>query len=146
MGKVWILGVLYAIYLIHEVYIWFPSADSLPSATTEQLINAGWIAPFPFSSQLVSVQYYIFMSCKYLIWVLFMLIIYALLPEERQVMKMFLAFQVLEFFEYHLTYNEPLSQLYILNYPVGINITTIKVVVMFVPVSTKIIASWNPGK
>lgn len=133
MDKRWLIVVIFVTYLIHEVWVLIPASDAV-------------FKFFPFSDQAVSAQYYVFMSCKYLILVLFMVVIYQLYEEERQIMRWFVAFQVLEFFEYHLTYNEPVFHINILNFPVGINITNIKVVVMFVLVSSKIIREWNLGK
>jgi hypothetical protein len=60
-------------------------------------------------------------------------------------MKWFLIFQVFELIEYFLTYNKPLYFVPVPGEDIGINITNIKIVVMFVLIIKKYF-TWNPGK
>ena len=74
-----------------------------------------------------------------------MAIIYAMYPEARDVMIWFVAFQFLELIEYILTYNKAIYRLSILGLNIGINITNIKAVVMFILVTKKVL-TWNHGR
>lgn len=133
MWQRWLLVILFATYLIHEAWTLFPDSSAV-------------FKMFPFSDQVISKQYYVFLVSQYVIWIIVFGVIYVLIEEGlRDVVKWFLVFQCLELIEFFLTYNEPLLRVKIINIPVGINITNIKVVVMFVLVTSKVI-TWNPGK
>lgn len=129
----WLLVVLFATYLLHELWTLWPKSE------TEY-------AAFPLKPDiLITRQTYIHMLCKYAIWVIMMAIIYAMYPEARDVMIWFVAFQFLELIEYILTYNKAIYRLSILGLNIGINITNIKAVVMFILVTKKVL-TWNHGR
>lgn len=128
----WLLAAMYLTYLIHEVWTLFPGQQ-------------GMLQPFPFSDQEVSLQYYIFGASEYLIWVIWAAVVHALFTDAREVTKWFLIFQIAEFFEYFLTYNEALFFVPNPIIKVGINITTIKIVTMFLLVTKKAF-QWKLGK
>lgn len=120
-------------YLIHEAYSLFPEDDSV-------------YTPFIFNpTQEVSFQYFVFGACEYLIWVVVFAVIHVLFVEARDVTLWFLIFQSLEVVEYFLTYNEAMIHLPVPGEDIGINITNIKIVVMFILVTKKYF-TWNPGK
>jgi hypothetical protein len=103
------------------------------------------VQPFLFVDQVVSQQYFIFGASEYLIWVIWAAVVHVLFVEARDVTKWFLIFQSLVVVEYFLTYNEPLLFIPIPGDRIGINITNIKIVVMFILVFKKCFL-WNRGK
>lgn len=125
-----LIVLVFLTYLIHEAWTLLPYGGEL-------------LTPFPFSAQQITFQSYIFGACNYAIWLILMIVIYQLFVGYEDVMKWFVIFQVIEFFEYFLTYNEPVFRIENPIIPVGINITTIKIVAMFFLVLRKI---WNPGR
>lgn len=131
---IWIVGILYLTWLLHESYLLVPKSDVL-------------YQPFPFSEQLVSKQYYVFGACGYAISLILVSIIRELLPEARKIMTLFVTFQFLELIEYFLTYNREFFSTQILTSPVefsiGINITTMKIAVMTVVLFREL---WTSGK
>jgi hypothetical protein len=146
IGLPWVgslLVLVFMTYLIHDA--WTLLSDN------------SMLAPFPFSDQEITRTSYWFAACGYLIWVILFYVIYELFTGYRDVMKWFLAFQILEFFEYFLTYNEPLvflpnpinpvanlfSREPVTLEAIGINITSIKIVTMFFVVLRKL---WISGK
>jgi hypothetical protein len=143
MDRRYLLVLVFLTYLIHEAW-------------TLSDVN-GTFTPFPLSDQSVYLYEYIFLASGHLIWVILILVIYELFTGYEDVMIWFLAFQILEFFEYFLTYNEPLIFLPNPINPVanlfspepvtleaiGINITSIKIVTMFFVVLRKL---WINGK
>jgi hypothetical protein len=132
MVRIWLLVALYTTYLIHEAW-------TLPIFTDRM------VQPFLFVDQVVSQQYFIFGASEYLIWVIWAAVVHVLFVEARDVTKWFLIFQSLEVVEYFLTYNEPLLFIPIPGDRIGINITNIKIVVMFILVFKKCFL-WNRGK
>jgi hypothetical protein len=126
MDKRWLLVALYLTYLLHEAWTLLPNSFVL-------------YKPFPFSEQEISMQSYIFGACQYGIWIICMVIIWELFEGYQDIMVWFVGFQVLEFFEYFLTYNEPLFFIPNPIIKVGINITTIKIVTMFLLVLKKLL-------
>jgi hypothetical protein len=130
----WILVILFATYLLHEAFTLFPQSE------VEYRL-------FPFNQeQLITVRFWVYLACKYAVLTILMAIIYQLSDSHKDILKMFVVFQFLELIEYFLTYNKSLFHIPVLTLKVGINITNIKVVTMFVLVSTKIITTWKPGK
>jgi hypothetical protein len=125
MWRIWLTLVLFATYLIREVWQFFPASEA------EYYM-------FPFSEQAISKQYYVYLVCQYFNWVLVFLVIYLLFDEARDLMIWFLAFQVLELIEFFLTYNEARFHIRLLNYPVGINITNIRAITMSILVPLKL--------
>lgn len=132
MARFWLLVALLTTYLIHEAWTLWPESTDL-------------ISPYLFSDQQVTRQYFVFGASEYFIWVVWALVVHALFTEARDVTKWFVIFQTLEFFEYFLTYNEPLYFIPIPGEDIGINITNIKIVVMFALVVKKFF-TWNRGK
>jgi hypothetical protein len=131
----WIVIILYLTWLLHESYLLVPKSDEV-------------YQPYPYSEQWVSKQYYVFGACGYAISLILVAIIRELLPEARKIMTLFVAFQFLELIEYFLTYNREFFSTQILTSPVelslGINITNIKVGVMFVVLSKEFL--WTSGR
>ena len=89
-------------------------------------------------------QYFVFGASEYAIWLILMAVIYHLFTAAREFMIWFVIFQALELLEYFISYNEPWGFIPLPGKDLGINITNIKMVVMFVVVTKHIL--WNPGK
>jgi hypothetical protein len=132
MARWWLLVALITTYLIHELWTLFPEGTEL-------------ISPFPFSDQQVTRQYFVFGASEYIIWVVWASVVHILFVEARDVTRWFVIFQSLEVVEYFLTYNEPLYFMPVPGEDIGINITNIKIVTMFVLVVNKFF-TWNLGK
>lgn len=130
MDKRVILVLIFLTYLLHEAWTLLPDSTRL-------------YTPFPYSDQEISLASYIYMASGYAIWLILMVVIYQLFEGYEDVMKWFVIFQIIEFCEYFLTYNEPVFFLPTPISPVGINITSIKIVAMFLLVLKKL---WNLGK
>lgn len=131
----WIIVILYFTWLLHEFYLWVPKSDVLYSL-------------YPFSDQKVTKQYYVFGACGYAISLILVAIIRKLLPEGRKIMTLFVVFQFLELIEYFITYNREFFSTQILTSPVeisvGINITNIKIVVLFIIIAKEFL--WTNGR
>lgn len=132
MASKWLLFVVFSTYLIHEAW-------TLPFFNSTAVIQ-----PFVLSNQEVTMQYFVFGASEYAIWLILMAVIYHLFTAAREVMIWFVIFQALELLEYFISYNEPWGFIPLPGKDLGINITNIKMVVMFVVVTKHIL--WNPGK
>lgn len=131
----WIVVILWLTWLMHEVYIFVPKSDEV-------------YQPYPFSDQWVSKQYFVFGACNYAIALILVAIIrFLLLPEARKIMTLFVWFQFLELIEYFLTYNREFFKTEFMTEPieltVGLNITSIKIVTMFLLIGKEL---WTSGK
>jgi hypothetical protein len=112
------------------------------------------VQPYLFSQQKVSREYYVFGASKYAISLILVGLIHHMFKllgtdhrafeKGRKIMVLFVWFQFFELIEYFLTYNEALFFIQNPIYPVGINITNIKIVVMFIILAKEI--AWKPGK
>jgi hypothetical protein len=131
----WILIWLYLTWILHESYLLVPHSEIE-------------YQPFPFSEQWLTKQSYVFLACKYAIALILVAIIHSLMVEYRHITIWFVWFQFLELGEYFLTYNRELFSQQIIASPiefsVGINITNIKIAVMFIIIAKELI--WNRGK
>lgn len=132
--RIWLIVGLYTTYLIHEAW-------TLKIFSPDKMITPYLFLP----TQTVSEAYFVFGACEYLIWVVWAAVVHILFVEARDITKWFLIFQSLEVVEYFLTYNEPLYFIPVPGEDIGINITNIKLVVMFVLVVKKIF-TWNRGR
>jgi hypothetical protein len=129
-----LLLVLYTTYPIHEVW-------TLKMFSVDKMVTPYIFLP----NQQVSEAYFVFGACEYLIWVVWAAVVHVLFVEARSVTIWFLIFQSLEVVEYFLTYNEPLYFIPVPGEDIGINITNIKIVVMF-PLVVKKFFTWNRGR
>jgi hypothetical protein len=129
-----LLLVLYTTYPIHEVW-------TLKMFSVDKMVTPYIFLP----NQQVSEAYFVFGACEYLIWVVWAAVVHVLFVEARSVTIWFLIFQSLEVVEYFLTYNEPLYFIPVPGEDMGINITNIKIVVMF-PLVVKKFFTWNRGR
>jgi hypothetical protein len=129
-----LLLALYTTYPIHEVW-------TLKMFSVDKMVTPYIFLP----NQQVSEAYFVFGACEYLIWVVWAAVVHVLFVEARSVTIWFLIFQSLEVVEYFLTYNEPLYFIPVPGEDIGINITNIKIVVMF-PLVVKKFFTWNRGK
>jgi hypothetical protein len=131
-----LLVMLLTTYLIHEAYSLFPDPVDPDLVFRPFILNP---------DQEVSLQYFVFAACEYLIWVIVFAVIHMLFVEARDVTIWFIVFQSLEVIEYFLTYNEAMIHIPLPGEDLGINITNIKIVVMFILVTKKYF-TWNLGK
>lgn len=112
-----LLIILFSIYFIKEAW------TLLPYDNTEYKLY--WL-----SDMAVTKEYYWGTACTYLVWCVLIYIIHQLWESCRDIVKWFLIFQILEFIEYFITYNDPAV--------LGFSVMYVKCVTMFAMITYKI--------
>ena len=114
----YLLVLILSTLFIKELWTMFP-ADS-----TERSL-------FPFSDTKITPQTYIWFLCFYAIQLIIIHTWYVKFPEYRLLFAVWFVFQVLEFIEYMLNYNEAKMWFYVGRHQINLNVINFKYVTIF---------------
>ena len=136
-ARFWVPLFLFLSLVIHELWT---------VINLLQLRKLVIIQPFPFSSEQITRERYIFDACGYLIFAILTGVIDYWATWGKFYFRVLFIFAVAEFFEYFLIYNEPWFMIEVRDFmPIAFHITNIRFVVMFVLLLKLYYQQWNLG-
>lgn len=118
MKDSWLVALILSTLFIKELWTMFP-ADSVEHSL------------FPFSDITITKQTYIWFLCFYAIQLIIIHTWYVKFPEYRLIFAVWFWFQVMEFVEYLLNYNESKYWFLIGNHQINLNVINVKYVTIF---------------
>lgn len=110
----WIISGLFAAYIMRELWTLLPDSNRM-------------IRPFLFSKTEISIGFYIFIACQYILFAIFTYLLTRY--SGHWFFHIAFAIQILELAEYFAIYNEAWFKIHIRKWAINVNITSIRFIV-----------------